>query len=170
MRCPRRCAHQIGPAGKYFQTSGDRWKILASRANPHLPFSARPSLPETGDSGGWRSASFYGKSGGIRGRIGGNMQGQDGSSGGPPNGHPSFDQIVADGFAITMNVAGSGLAAVAAPVFDANHKILFSVGCSAPVARATQKQLVAVRHRLVEVTNQMTQKLGGRSHGRLTAA
>lgn len=72
-----------------------------------------------------------------------------------------LDRIATDGFAITQNVANSGIAAVAAPVFDSNHQIILAIGCSEPISRSTETHLTAVKQRLCELTGQMTKKLGG---------
>ena len=72
-------------------------------------------------------------------------------------------QVAVKGFALTENVANSGIIALAAPVFDANQKILMAVGCSAPTTRTTPQQVDAVKVRLLEITSLMTQKLAGTS-------
>jgi len=72
-----------------------------------------------------------------------------------------LDQIAAEGFAITKNVINSGIAAVAAPVFDANRQAILAIGCSAPVSRSTEDQIRAVLGRLRETAAIMSQKLGG---------
>jgi DNA-binding IclR family transcriptional regulator len=76
-----------------------------------------------------------------------------------------LDQIADDGFAITKNVLNSGIAAVAAPVFDANRQIILAIGCSAPVSRSTDAQIAAVLARLRETATVMSQKLGGAAPG-----
>lgn len=68
--------------------------------------------------------------------------------------------IVSDGFAITTNVANSGIAAVAAPVFDANQRPMLAIGCSEPISRSTDLHLTAVKQRLCELTSEMSKKLG----------
>jgi len=72
-----------------------------------------------------------------------------------------LDRVALDGFAITQNVANSGIAAVAAPVFDANQHIMLAIGCSEPISRSTEIHLTAVKQRLCELTAQMTKRLGG---------
>jgi DNA-binding IclR family transcriptional regulator len=72
-----------------------------------------------------------------------------------------LDQIAGEGFAITKNVVNSGIAAVAAPVFDANRQAILAIGCSAPVSRSTDAQIGAVLGRLRETATVMSQKLGG---------
>lgn len=72
-----------------------------------------------------------------------------------------LDQIAGEGFAITKNVINSGIAAVAAPVFDANRQAILAIGCSAPVSRSTEAQIRAVLGRLRETAIVMSQKLGG---------
>jgi DNA-binding IclR family transcriptional regulator len=74
-----------------------------------------------------------------------------------------LDQIARDGFAITKNVLNSGIAAVAAPVFDANRQAILAIGCSAPLSRSTDAQIGAVLARLREISAVMSQKLGGRA-------
>lgn len=64
------------------------------------------------------------------------------------------------GHAETHNVTNSGIAAVGAPVFDANGHAVMAVGCSAPISRSTAFELQRARKRLVEVTKLMTAKLG----------
>lgn len=78
-----------------------------------------------------------------------------------------LDQIAAEGSTVTSNVANSGIAAVAAPVFDSAGRIVISIGCSAPVSRTTAAQIAAVLHRLKEVSATMTKKLGGVAPSRL---
>ncbi len=68
-------------------------------------------------------------------------------------------QVARDGFAVTENVGGSGVAAVGAPVFDANDRLLFAVGCSAPVSRIGPAQLSQLRARLLDLTADMTARL-----------
>lgn len=72
-----------------------------------------------------------------------------------------FDQIATEGSTVTSNVANSGIAAVAAPVFGADGRVALAIGCSAPVTRTTEAQIAAVRQRLKEMSAQMTRKLGG---------
>lgn len=72
-----------------------------------------------------------------------------------------LDQIARDGVAITKNVRNSGIAAVAAPVFDANRRAIIAIGCSAPISRSPDSQIEAVLARLREVAKAMSQKLGG---------
>ena len=72
-----------------------------------------------------------------------------------------LEQIAREGFAITKNVLNSGIAAVAAPVFDANHQAILAIGCSAPISRSTDSQISAVLGRLRETATVMSQKLGG---------
>jgi DNA-binding IclR family transcriptional regulator len=72
-----------------------------------------------------------------------------------------LDRVAADGFAITRNVANSGIVAVGAPVFDANRNLLLTIGCSEPMSRSDETQLETVQKRLLEITQQMTKKLGG---------
>lgn len=74
-----------------------------------------------------------------------------------------LDQIARDGYAITKNVLNSGIAAVAAPVFDANRQAILAIGCSAPISRSTDAQIGAVLLRLRETAAVMTQKLNGRA-------
>lgn len=68
--------------------------------------------------------------------------------------------IRTSGYAETLNVTNSGIAAVGAPVFDSNGQIVMAVGCSAPISRSTTFEIQRARNRLVEVTKLMTQKLG----------
>ncbi len=68
-------------------------------------------------------------------------------------------QVADDGFALTEDVGNSGVVAIGAPVFEATGRLLFAVGCSAPLSRITAKQLSHVRARLLELTAEMTQRL-----------
>jgi DNA-binding IclR family transcriptional regulator len=72
-----------------------------------------------------------------------------------------LDEIARQGFAITKNVLNSGIAAVAAPVFDANRQAILAIGCSAPISRSTDAQIGAVLSRLRETATSMSHKLGG---------
>jgi DNA-binding IclR family transcriptional regulator len=72
-----------------------------------------------------------------------------------------LDQISADGYAVTSNVANCGIAAAAAPVFDAAQRIVLAVGCSAPMSRMTDSHMAKVLARVRELAAIMTIKLGG---------
>lgn len=72
-----------------------------------------------------------------------------------------LDKVAADGFAITKNVANSGIVALGAPVFDSKGNIILAVGCSEPMSRSSEANLSAVQKRLIEITGIMTKKLGG---------
>ncbi len=67
--------------------------------------------------------------------------------------------IASEGYAITENVGHSGVVAVGAPVFDASDRILFAVGCSAPISRITPSRLGQLRNRLLSVAREMKRKL-----------
>jgi DNA-binding IclR family transcriptional regulator len=68
-------------------------------------------------------------------------------------------QVAADGCAVTENVGNSGVVAVGAPVFDATGRLLFAVGCSAPLTRIGPERLAHLKERLLEITTGMTHKL-----------
>lgn len=70
-------------------------------------------------------------------------------------------KVAADGFAITKNVANSGIVALGAPVFDSKGNIILAVGCSEPMSRSSEANLSTVQKRLIEITGIMTKKLGG---------
>jgi DNA-binding IclR family transcriptional regulator len=72
-----------------------------------------------------------------------------------------LEKVAADGFAITKNVANSGIVALGAPVFDSKGNLILAVGCSEPLSRSSEEGLAVVRKRLIEVTSLMTRKLGG---------
>jgi len=74
-------------------------------------------------------------------------------------------RVARDGFAVTENVGASGVAAVGAPVFDANDRLLFAVGCSAPISRIGPAHLVQLRNRLLDLTSEMTARLRRDSAG-----
>ena len=76
-----------------------------------------------------------------------------------------LEGIAGEGFAITKNVLNSGIAAVAAPVFDANRQAILAIGCSAPISRSPDPQIKAVLVRLREIASVMSQKLGGAAGG-----
>ena len=77
-----------------------------------------------------------------------------------------MDQVAKDEFAITNNVSGSGIAAVATPVFDANGQAILAIGFSAPISRSTDVQISLVLSRLKEISRVMSQKLGGDGQNR----
>ncbi len=68
-------------------------------------------------------------------------------------------QVAGDGFAVTENVGDSHVAAVGAPVFDASGRILFAIGCSAPLTRLSPARLAHLRERVLEVAAEMTARL-----------
>lgn len=68
-------------------------------------------------------------------------------------------QVANDGCAHTENVGNSGVVAVGAPVFDATGRLLFAVGCSAPLTRIDPPRLAHLREQLLEITSEMTQKM-----------
>jgi DNA-binding IclR family transcriptional regulator len=67
-------------------------------------------------------------------------------------------RIATEGYALTENIANSGVIALGAPVFDASKRILLSVGCSAPISRTTHAQAIRVRDRLLQLTAEMTRR------------
>jgi DNA-binding IclR family transcriptional regulator len=69
-------------------------------------------------------------------------------------------KIAHDGYALTENVANSGVIALGAPVFDASGRLLLAIGCSAPISRTTQAPVMHVRDRLLALTATMTKRLG----------
>lgn len=75
-------------------------------------------------------------------------------------------QVVADGLAVTENVGNSGVVAVGAPVFEATGRLLFAVGCSAPLTRIDPPRLTHLRERVLEIAAEMTQKLQAHSSAR----
>jgi DNA-binding IclR family transcriptional regulator len=68
-------------------------------------------------------------------------------------------RVVDEGCAITEDVGHSGVVAVGAPVFEATGRLLFAVGCSAPLTRIDPARLAHLRERLLEITHEMTAKL-----------
>lgn len=74
-----------------------------------------------------------------------------------------LEKIVRDGFALTENVADSGVIALGAPVFDAGGRLLLAIGCSAPISRTTRAQLTQVREQLLVLTGTMTRRLRAQS-------
>lgn len=68
-------------------------------------------------------------------------------------------EVARDGYAVTNNVGNSGVAAVGAPVFEANGRVLFAVGCSAPITRIDPERLEHLRERVLEIATEMTRKL-----------
>ncbi len=72
-------------------------------------------------------------------------------------------KIAHDGYALTENVANSGVIALGAPVFDASGHLLLAIGCSAPISRTTQAQVAHVRDRLLALTRTMTKGLRAQS-------
>lgn len=70
-----------------------------------------------------------------------------------------LDQVAREGVAVTKNVGQSGVVAVGAPVFDANGRLLFAIGCSAPLTRIDAARLAHLRERVVTIAGEMTTKL-----------
>lgn len=70
-----------------------------------------------------------------------------------------LERVASDGYAVTENVGDSGVAAVGAPVFDANGRVLFALGCSAPLSRLPPARLAHLCERIREVAASMTQRL-----------
>jgi DNA-binding IclR family transcriptional regulator len=70
-----------------------------------------------------------------------------------------LSRIKHDGYALTENVANSGVIALGAPVFDGSGRLLLAIGCSAPISRTTHAQVMEVRDRLLALTATMTQRL-----------
>lgn len=79
-------------------------------------------------------------------------------------------QVERDGCAITENVGNSGVVAVGAPVFDATGRLLFAVGCSAPLTRINRARLAHLRERVIEIASEMTQKLRAANNARNSTA
>jgi DNA-binding IclR family transcriptional regulator len=79
-------------------------------------------------------------------------------------------RVATAGCAVTENVGRSGVVAVGAPVFEATGRLLFAVGCSAPLTRIDPPRLAHLRERLLEVTAEMTRKLRARDSGRSAVA
>lgn len=74
-----------------------------------------------------------------------------------------LSRVAADGCAVTENVGDSGVTAVGAPVFDASGRILFAIGCSAPLSRLPPARLRHLRQRVLEVAADMTRRLQAKS-------
>ncbi len=72
-------------------------------------------------------------------------------------------EVAEDGYAVTQNVGNSGVIAVGAPVFDASGRILFAIGCSAPVSRVPAARLKHLREHVLEVAAEMTARLRAES-------
>ncbi|WP_414662763.1 IclR family transcriptional regulator [Horticoccus sp. 23ND18S-11] len=70
-----------------------------------------------------------------------------------------LQRVAEEGIAITENIGQSGVVAIGAPVFEATGRLLFAVGCSAPLSRITPPQLRRLRERLLEITARMTKQL-----------
>lgn len=70
-----------------------------------------------------------------------------------------LEQVARDGCAVTENVGNSGVVAVGAPVFDATGRLLFAVGCSAPLTRIDRPRLAHLRERVRAIAGEMTKKL-----------
>jgi len=70
-----------------------------------------------------------------------------------------LEGVAERGYAITENVGGSGVTAVGAPVFDASGRILFAIGCSAPISRVPAARLRHLRAHVREVATEMTGRL-----------
>jgi DNA-binding IclR family transcriptional regulator len=72
-------------------------------------------------------------------------------------------KVAREGFALTENIANSGVVALGAPVFDGSGRLLLSIGCSAPVSRTPRAEVVRLRERLFSLTAAMTKRLRLRS-------
>lgn len=72
-----------------------------------------------------------------------------------------LDKVASDGFAITQNVANSGIVALGVPVFDGKGNLVMAVGCSEPLSRSNEARLITIKNRLIEIAGIMTRKLGG---------
>ncbi len=70
-----------------------------------------------------------------------------------------LEGVARDGYALTENVANSGVIALGAPVFDASGRLLLAIGCSAPISRTTKAQVTQVRKHLLALTATMTQRM-----------
>lgn len=70
-----------------------------------------------------------------------------------------LEKVARDGYALTENVANSGVIALGAPVFDASGRLLLAIGCSAPISRTTQAQVTQVRKHLLALTAAMTRRM-----------
>jgi DNA-binding IclR family transcriptional regulator len=68
-------------------------------------------------------------------------------------------RVARDGCAVTENVGNSGVVAVGAPVFDATGRLLFAVGCSAPLTRIDRPRLAHLRERVLAIAAEMTARL-----------
>lgn len=77
-----------------------------------------------------------------------------------------LEKVVRDGYALTENVANSGVIALGAPVFDASGRLLLAIGCSAPISRTTHAQVAEVRERLLALAATMTKRLRAQSSAR----
>jgi IclR family KDG regulon transcriptional repressor len=78
-------------------------------------------------------------------------------------------RVVDEGCAVTENVGNSGVVAVGAPVFEASGRLLFAVGCSAPLTRIDAARLAHLRERVLEIATEMTHKLCARGPGHAAA-
>lgn len=81
-----------------------------------------------------------------------------------------MEKIAKDGYALTENVANSGVIALGAPVFDASGRLLLAIGCSAPISRTTHAQVAQVRERLIALTAAMTRRLRAQAPASAAAA
>ena len=79
-----------------------------------------------------------------------------------------LETVAADGYAVTQNVGNSGVTAVGAPVFDGSRRILFAIGCSAPLSRVPRARLRHLREHVLEVAAEMTARLRAGNRGRAT--
>ena len=70
-------------------------------------------------------------------------------------------RVRSQGYAVTADACGSGIAAVSAPVFDATGAIAMAVACSAPLARFDKTRRGQILGQLLDLTREMTTALGG---------
>jgi len=86
-----------------------------------------------------------------------------------PSGTPaSIDELLAalrttreQGFGEVCDVSGSGIAAVAVPVWGSTSQPAMVIGCSAPMSRMAQPRMAEIRARMQALTGTMSAKLTG---------
>ncbi len=71
-----------------------------------------------------------------------------------------FEQIRCQGYCQTLNTAGSGVGALAVPVFDCFGQVALALAGSAPLARFQPERRAWLRERLQNTANEMQRRLG----------
>lgn len=72
----------------------------------------------------------------------------------------SLATVRAQGWAQAVDVDGSGVGAVGAPVIEPGGRCVLALGCSAPLSRCSPKRLATLRERTIAMATAMSAALG----------